>query len=34
VKHGLDGIRDLPYAKLDDALKLGNVWFDAEVPYR
>jgi hypothetical protein len=34
VKHGLDGIRDLPYAKLYDALKLGNVWFDAEVPYR
>jgi len=22
------GVRDLPYAKLYDALKLGNVWFD------
>jgi hypothetical protein len=34
VKNGLGGIRDLPYAKLYDALKLGNVWFDAEIPYK
>jgi hypothetical protein len=34
VKNGLGGIRDLPYPKLYDALKLGNVWFDAEKPYR
>jgi hypothetical protein len=34
VKNGLGGVRDLPYAKLYDALKLGNVWFDAEVPYK
>jgi hypothetical protein len=34
VKHGFGGIRDLPYAKLYDALKLGNVWFDAETPYK
>jgi hypothetical protein len=27
-------IRALPYTELHDALKLGNVWFDAEVPYR
>ncbi|GHT68120.1 pyridine nucleotide-disulfide oxidoreductase [Spirochaetia bacterium] len=34
AKNGLGGIRDLPYAKLYDALKLGNVWFDAEAPYK
>lgn len=34
VKNELKGIRDLPYDKLYDALKLGNVWFDAEVPYK
>ncbi|MDR1636325.1 MAG: FAD-dependent oxidoreductase [Treponema sp.] len=34
VKQGLGGIRDLPYVKLYDALKLGNVWFDAELPYK
>jgi hypothetical protein len=34
VKNGQEGIRDLPYAKLYDALKLGNVWFDGEVPYK
>jgi hypothetical protein len=34
VKQELGGIRDLPYAKLYDALKLGNVWFDAEMPYK
>jgi hypothetical protein len=34
VKQGLGGIRDLPYADLYSALKLGNVWFDAEVPYK
>jgi hypothetical protein len=33
VKKGLEEIRDLPYQKLYDALKLGNVWFDAEMPY-
>jgi hypothetical protein len=34
VKNSFGGVRDLPYPKLYDALKLGNVWFDAEVPYR
>jgi hypothetical protein len=34
VKNGFGGIRDLPYSKLYDALKLGNVWFDAEMPYK
>ncbi|GHU15088.1 pyridine nucleotide-disulfide oxidoreductase [Spirochaetia bacterium] len=34
VKNSLGGVRDLPYPKLYDALKQGNVWFDAEVPYR
>ncbi|MDR1900736.1 MAG: FAD-dependent oxidoreductase [Treponema sp.] len=34
VKQGLGRLRDLPYTKLYDALKLGNVWFDAEVPYK
>ena len=34
VKNGFGGIRDLPYNQLYDALKLGNVWFDAETPYR
>ena len=34
VKNEIGGIRDLPYSKLYDALKLGNVWFDAETPYR
>jgi len=33
VKNGIGGIRDLPYNKLYDALKQGNVCFDAEVPY-
>jgi hypothetical protein len=31
---GLGNTRDLPYGELRDALKLGNVWFDAEIPYR
>jgi hypothetical protein len=34
VKKGIGGIRDLPYAALYDALKQGNVWFDAEHPYK
>jgi hypothetical protein len=34
AKNGIGGIRDLPYSKLYDALKQGNVWFDAEVPYK
>jgi hypothetical protein len=34
VKQGLGGVRDLPYPGLYDALKLGNVWFDAELPYK
>jgi hypothetical protein len=34
ARQGLGSIRDLPYAKLYDALKLGNVWFDAETPYK
>jgi hypothetical protein len=34
VKQGLGGVRDLPYPSLYDALKQGNVWFDAEVPYK
>jgi hypothetical protein len=34
VKNSYDVIRELPYSKLYDALKLGNVWFDTEVPYR
>jgi hypothetical protein len=34
VKKGLSGIRDLPYGDLYGALKLGNVWFDAELPYK
>jgi hypothetical protein len=34
AKNGLGGVRDLPYSKLYDALKVGNVWFDAEVPYK
>jgi len=34
VKNGFGGIRDLPYKQLYDALKLGNVWFDAETPYK
>ena len=34
VQSGYSGIRDLPYAQLYRALKIGNVWFDAEVPYR
>ncbi|MDR2932303.1 MAG: FAD-dependent oxidoreductase [Oscillospiraceae bacterium] len=34
VKNGLGGVRDLPYTTLYDALKLGGVWFDAEVPYK
>jgi hypothetical protein len=33
VKNGISEIRELPYQKLYDALKLGNVWFDAEIPY-
>jgi len=33
AKNGIGGIRDLPYRQMYDALKLGNVWFDAEVPY-
>jgi hypothetical protein len=33
VKNNLQGIRDLPYKLLYDALKIGNVWFDAETPY-
>jgi glycine/D-amino acid oxidase-like deaminating enzyme len=33
VKKGLGGIRDLPYSSLYEALKVGNVWFDAEKPY-
>jgi hypothetical protein len=33
VKKGLGGVRDLPYPSLYEALKLGNVWFDAEKPY-
>ena len=33
VKNNFGGIRDLPYRQLYDALKQGNVWFDAEVPY-
>jgi hypothetical protein len=32
-KQGIGGTRDLPYSALYDALKQGNVWFDAEVPY-
>lgn len=28
VKNSYDNIRDLPYTKLYDALRLGNVWFD------
>jgi hypothetical protein len=31
---GLGNSRDLAYGELHDALKLGNVWFDAETPYR
>jgi hypothetical protein len=34
AKSNLTGVRDLPYPKLYDALKQGNVWFDAEVPYK
>ena len=34
AKHGFGGTRDLPYNLLYDALKQGNVWFDAEVPYK
>jgi len=34
VKNEIGGIRDLPYPKLYEALKAGNVWFDAEVPYK
>jgi len=34
VKNGFGGIRDLPYSQLYDALKQGNVWFDAEVAYK
>lgn len=34
ARKGVGNARDLPYGELHDALKLGNVWFDAEVPYR
>ena len=34
VKNGFGGTRDLPYKELYNALKLGNVWFDAETPYQ
>jgi hypothetical protein len=33
AKQGFGGVRDLPYTALYAALKQGNVWFDAEVPY-
>jgi hypothetical protein len=34
VKQGLKNTRDLKYTCLYEALKLGNVWFDAEIPYK
>ncbi|NJL73368.1 MAG: FAD-dependent oxidoreductase [Candidatus Competibacteraceae bacterium] len=34
VKNKLGGVRDLSYPALYDALKLGNVWFDAEIAYQ
>jgi hypothetical protein len=34
AKRGIGGVRDLPYSALYDALKQGNVWFDAEHPYK
>jgi len=34
ARQDFKGTRDLPYSILYDALKQGNVWFDAEVPYR
>jgi hypothetical protein len=34
VKNGLGSVRELAYAKLYEALKMGNVWFDAEIPYK
>ncbi|MGB8452901.1 MAG: FAD-dependent oxidoreductase [Anaerocolumna sp.] len=33
AKKNLTNVRDLSYDELYGALKLGNVWFDAEVPY-
>ena len=30
ARHGFAGVRELPYPKLYEALKQGNVWFDAE----
>jgi len=34
VKKDVKEIRELPYNLLYDSLKQGNVWFDAEVPYK
>lgn len=34
AKANLRGVRDLPYKELYGALKMGNVWFDAEAPLR
>ncbi|MDR1972796.1 MAG: FAD-dependent oxidoreductase [Treponema sp.] len=34
AKKGLGNSRDLCCGELHDALKLANVWFDAETPYR
>lgn len=34
IPEDLGNSRDLPYGELRDALKLGNVWFDGETPYR
>jgi 2-polyprenyl-6-methoxyphenol hydroxylase-like FAD-dependent oxidoreductase len=34
AKKGIGGVRDLPYSALYDSLKQGNVWFDAEHPYK
>ncbi|MDR1540192.1 MAG: FAD-dependent oxidoreductase [Clostridiales bacterium] len=34
AKAGIKNVRELPYRDLYNALKIGNVWFDAEVPYK
>jgi len=34
AKEGYAGVRDLPYGKLRDALRIGNVWFDAGISYK
>jgi hypothetical protein len=34
ARSGIKGVRELPYSDLYNALKAGDVWFDAEVPYK